>query len=74
MRANLVRVAILEAHKSGEGGGTRYNSSNIIESYRSGGLGVLVQGGIMPGCCINFHTFEENSVTGAHYCNEILLL
>ncbi|GFV17415.1 transposable element Tcb2 transposase [Trichonephila clavipes] len=46
--------------------------SNIIESDRYGGRGVLVWGGIMLGSRTDLHIFDAGSVNGTRYCNEIL--
>ncbi|GFX30032.1 transposable element Tcb2 transposase [Trichonephila clavipes] len=52
---------------------TRNNPPNIIDRDRFEGHNVLVWGGIMLGCRTNLHIFEESSVIGACYCNEIIL-
>ncbi|GFW19316.1 transposable element Tcb2 transposase [Trichonephila clavipes] len=54
--------------------GSRNHPSNIIESDRYGGHGVLVCGGIMLGSRTDLHIFDADSVNGTRYCNEILLL
>ncbi|GFX51088.1 transposable element Tcb1 transposase [Trichonephila clavipes] len=53
--------------------GSRNHPSNIIESDRYGGRGVLVWGGIMLGSRTDLHIFDAGSVNGTRYCNEILL-
>ncbi|GFX31437.1 transposable element Tc3 transposase [Trichonephila clavipes] len=53
--------------------GRRNHPSNIIERDRYGGRGVLVWGGIMLGSRTDLHIFDEGSVNGTRYCNEILL-
>ncbi|GFV49612.1 transposable element Tcb2 transposase [Trichonephila clavipes] len=53
--------------------GSRNHPSNIIERDRYGGRGVLVWGGIMLGSRTDLHIFDEGSVNGTRYCNEILL-
>ncbi|GFV87388.1 transposable element Tc1 transposase [Trichonephila clavipes] len=53
--------------------GSRNHPSNIIERDRYGGRGVLVRGGIMLGSRTDLHIFDEGSVNGTRYCNEILL-
>ncbi|GFT18014.1 transposable element Tcb1 transposase [Trichonephila clavipes] len=52
--------------------GSRNHPSNIIESDRYGGRGVLVWGGIMLGSRTDLH-IDAGSVNGTRYCNEILL-
>ncbi|GFT49037.1 transposable element Tcb2 transposase [Trichonephila clavipes] len=52
---------------------SRNHPSNIIESDRYGGRGVLVWGGIMLGSRSDLHIFDAGSVNGTRYCNEILL-
>ncbi|GFT60472.1 transposable element Tcb2 transposase [Trichonephila clavipes] len=52
--------------------GSRIHPSNIIESDRYGGRGVLVWGGIMLGSRTDLHIFDAGSVNGSRYCNEIL--
>ncbi|GFV35173.1 transposable element Tcb2 transposase [Trichonephila clavipes] len=53
--------------------GSRNHPSNIIESDRYGGRGVLLWGGIMLGSRTDLHIFDAGSVNGTRYCNEILL-
>ncbi|GFT55094.1 transposable element Tcb2 transposase [Trichonephila clavipes] len=53
--------------------GSHNHPSNIIESDRYGGRGVLVWGGIMLGSRTDLHIFDTGSVNGTRYCNEILL-
>ncbi|GFW14795.1 transposable element Tcb2 transposase [Trichonephila clavipes] len=53
--------------------GSRNHPSNIIETDRYGGRGVLVCGGIMLGSRTDLHIFDAGSVNGTRYCNEILL-
>ncbi|GFX22357.1 transposable element Tcb2 transposase [Trichonephila clavipes] len=53
--------------------GSRNHSSNVIQSDRYGGRGVLVWGGIMLGSRTDLHMFDAGSVNGTRYCNEILL-
>ncbi|GFT97907.1 transposable element Tcb2 transposase [Trichonephila clavipes] len=53
--------------------GSRNHPSNIIESDRYGGRGVLIWGGIMLGSRTHLHIFDAGSVNGTRYCNEILL-
>ncbi|GFU71295.1 transposable element Tcb1 transposase [Trichonephila clavipes] len=53
--------------------GSRNHPSNIIERDRYGGRVVLVWGGIMLGSRTDLHIFDERSVNGTRYCNEILL-
>ncbi|GFX57103.1 transposable element Tc1 transposase [Trichonephila clavipes] len=53
--------------------GSRNHPSNIIETDRYGGRGVLVWGGIMLGSRTDLHIFDAGSVNGTRYCNEILL-
>ncbi|GFU17579.1 transposable element Tcb2 transposase [Trichonephila clavipes] len=53
--------------------GSRNHPSNIIERDSYGGRGVLVWGGIMLGSRTDLHIFDEGSVNGTRYCNEILL-
>ncbi|GFX84849.1 transposable element Tc1 transposase [Trichonephila clavipes] len=53
--------------------GSRNHPSNIIESDRYGGRGVLVWVGIMLGSRTDLHIFDAGSVNGTRYCNEILL-
>ncbi|GFV95808.1 transposable element Tcb2 transposase [Trichonephila clavipes] len=53
--------------------GSRNYPSNIIETDRYGGRGVLVWRGIMLGSRTDLHIFDAGSVNGTRYCNEILL-
>ncbi|GFX05977.1 transposable element Tc3 transposase [Trichonephila clavipes] len=53
--------------------GSRNHLSNIIERDRYGGRDVLVSGGLMLGSRTDLHIFDEGSVNGTRYCNEILL-
>ncbi|GFY26926.1 transposable element Tcb2 transposase [Trichonephila clavipes] len=53
--------------------GSRNHPSNIIESDKNGGRGVLVWGGKMLGSRTDLHIFDAGSVNGTRYCNEILL-
>ncbi|GFW64317.1 transposable element Tc3 transposase [Trichonephila clavipes] len=52
--------------------GTRFNPSNK-ERRRYGGPGVLVWGDIMLNRRTELHIFYRGSVTGHHYCEEVLL-
>ncbi|GFV32921.1 transposable element Tcb2 transposase [Trichonephila clavipes] len=54
--------------------GTRFYTSNIKERHHYGGPGVLVWGGIKLNGRIERHIFDRWSVTGDHYCEEVLLL
>ncbi|GFT78213.1 transposable element Tc3 transposase [Trichonephila clavipes] len=53
--------------------GSHNHPSNIIERDRYGGRGALVWGGIMLGSRIDIQIFDAGSVSGTHYCNEIIL-
>ncbi|GFV55340.1 transposable element Tcb1 transposase [Trichonephila clavipes] len=53
--------------------GSRNHPSNIIETDRYGGRGVLVWRCIMLGSRTDLHIFDAGSVNGTRYCNEILL-
>ncbi|GFY35584.1 transposable element Tcb2 transposase [Trichonephila clavipes] len=53
--------------------GSRNHPSNIIESDRYGGRGVLVWGGIMLGSRTDLHIFDAGSFNGTRYSKEILL-
>ncbi|GFV48897.1 transposable element Tc3 transposase [Trichonephila clavipes] len=53
--------------------GIRNHTSNIIESDRYGGRGVLVWGSIMLGSRTDLHIFDAGLVNETRYCNEILL-
>ncbi|GFT04567.1 transposable element Tcb1 transposase [Trichonephila clavipes] len=52
---------------------SRNHPSNIIETHRYGGRGVLVWGDIMLGSRTELHIFDAGSFNGTRYCNEILL-
>ncbi|GFT50207.1 transposable element Tc1 transposase [Trichonephila clavipes] len=67
LRSNSHRILIWRER------GSRNHPSNIIESDRYGGRGVLNWGCIMLGSRTDLHIFDAGSVNGTRYCNEILL-